>query len=229
VGLERTCDIWGCEMISKATLTVMVMFFLHGIGNAQRGSLEKTIDFETYKAVKEIVFSRDVVTARHSHFYLILEFANYSNPDSQVVIMRTFDKVEIVEYSLEKNLWVQLEEILKVTGSTEPIDLASRVEVKKRILKSSEEELAGWHRELSRNLSRTIRKLRKRNKEYDTLEGAQLLNPNATIYKLIYKDIDGELVFELKDLEVDKIHTSGSFPLSQWMNKVRLDIEKRQN
>lgn len=183
----------------------------------------KVISQETYNRVLDIVFPRDEPAG---NYYLVLRFRPSFHPQSQVVIKRGVDKVEVIEYtSLSGNIYSKLDELVSHGGKEDAVEMAKLIKVRRRSLQVPNAQVKQWHATFLESLGESLKTFRKRSEEFDKA-GTIGVVLDGTFYDLWYSQGVSEMSFSFYDEEVSDQQPNGVLKTVQWMNVVRRDVEK---
>jgi hypothetical protein len=186
----------------------------------------RVVSEATYNRVLDIVFPRDDPDPSETIFSFVLRFEPNSKPESQIVIRRRADKVEVFEYTLSNDdVYTHLNEILTRTGKEDVVEMAKSIRVNRRVTSISLDQAKQWYTAFFDSLTSTTKKLRERGEEFDKTGSESFILHGAT-YNLWYKQSLNKMSFSLYDVEVDTPGFDGEFKLVQWMNAVRLEVGK---
>lgn len=231
----RTKAITLC-LISNAALGMLLIFTPQdGSVTAQSGSSPQEsvpksyqmVSRETYNRVLDILFPRDDADHSKTVFAFVLRFKPNSRPESQIVIRRGVDKVEVVQYSLlDDDIYSKLNEALARTGREDAVEMAKAVRVKKRVVNVPLSQVKQWHSTFFDSLANTSKVLREKGAEFDKTGGSESVLLHGATYDLWYEQRLNKLSFSLYDVDLDEGRSGVEFNLVQWMDSVRRHIEK---
>lgn len=222
--------------ISRAVACATLVLVLHVTGvDAQRRSAAQNgatksypvVRRETYNRVLDIVFPRDDPDPSKTVFAFVLRFRPNSQPESQIVIRRGVDKIEVVEYrSLDGDIYVKLNELLERGSKEDAGELAKAIRVKSRVVSVPLAQVKQWYAGFFDSLASTTKTLREKGEEFDKTGGSETIFLHGGTYDLWYKQFLNQMSFSLYDVDVDDVSSSAEFKMVQWMDTVRRDVEK---
>jgi hypothetical protein len=185
---------------------------------------EKVVSQETYVRVLDIVFPRD---EPRGDYVLVLRFKPSFHPESQVVIKRGVDKIEVIEYtSLSGNIYSKLNELKSHGGASEnAVEMPKLIEVRRRSIQVPYTQVKQWHAGFLESLSESLRAFKKRSEEFDKA-GSITLTIDGTFYDVWYGQGINDLSLSFYDEEVSDQQPNGVLKTVQWMNAVRRDVGK---
>ena len=198
-------------------------------GSAQERIIQShpVISPETYNRVLDILFPREDPDPSKTVFVFVLRFKPHSQPESQIVIRRGTDKVEVVEYtSLDGDIYVRLNESLERTGREDAVEMAKAIRIKRREISVPYTQIKQWYTAFFDSLASGTKPLREKGEEFDKTGGSETIFLHGGFYDLWYRQRLNQMSFSLYDVDVDDPRSSGELKLVQWMNAVRRDVAK---
>lgn len=190
----------------------------------QEGALNKykVVSEGTYTRVLDSVFPRDQAKGDYG---FALRFKPSFAPESQIVIRRALNKVEVVEYtSLSGNIYRNLDSIMAHGGKEDAVEMAKLIQVKRRSIEVPIAQVKMWHSSLLNSISASVKTFKQRGEESE--RGIGTLRLDGTFYDLWYNQGIGDISFSVYDQEISDREVTGELKLVRWMNTVRLDIGK---
>lgn len=182
---------------------------------------------ETYDQVLDILFPCDAADSAKTVYAFALRFRPSFKPESQIVIRRGVEKIEVVEYtSPNGNIYGKLNEILARTGKEDAVEMAKSIKVRRREISVSAAQIQRWHATLFDSIANTTRPLKDRGEEFDRTNGSETILLDGAIYELWYENRLNKMSYTLHDVEVDTPGSDGEFKLVRWMNAVRREVAK---
>lgn len=223
------------RLISNSALGVLLILALQvGGANAQRSASPQesthksypVVSRETYNRVLDILFPRDAPTPSNTVWAVVLRFRPSFKSESQIVIRRDVDKVQVIEYaSSDGNIYGRLNDVLAHGGKEDAIEMAKAIRVKRRDINVPLAQVKQWHATLFSSIASTTKTLREAGEEFDNTGGESFVL-DGSVYELWYEQGLNRMSFSLYDVEVDKSTSDGEFKLVQWMNAVRRGVAK---
>jgi len=184
------------------------------------------ISCETYDRVLDILFPRDVPDPSKTVFKIILRFHPHAQPESQIVIRRGVEKVEVLEYlSLDGNIYRKLNEALAHGSKENAVEMAKSIKVRKRLINVPYSQVKQWHVGLLESIAISTKVFKERSHEFDDM-GSETVMLDGAFYDLWYEQRLSKMSFAIYDADVDHHISNDEFKLVQWMNTVRQDIGK---
>ncbi|HYW73742.1 MAG TPA: hypothetical protein VE961_22150 [Pyrinomonadaceae bacterium] len=184
---------------------------------------DKIISQEAYNRVLDILFPRD---EPRGDYGLVLRFKPSFHPESQVVIKRGVDKVEVIEYtSLNGNIYSKLNELMSHGAKDDPAELAKFIKVRRKSIQVPYAQIKQWHASFLESFGQSLIAFRKRSEEFDKA-GTISVVIDGTFYDLWYGQGVNDMSFSFYDEEVSDKLPDGQLKVVQWMNAVRRDVEK---
>lgn len=181
---------------------------------------------ESYKRVLDILFVSDDPEPAKTFLTMTLRFMPSSGAESQITIRSGVEKTEVVENtSLSGSVYGQLNELLGRGELDNPNELAKHFLVRKRKVNLPVARMKQWHVGFLDAIARSMGAFRHRAELFDKTR-EESLPVHGAFYDLWYKQGLNTMSFSLYDYEVNENVTSGETKLVQWMNTVRLAIEK---
>lgn len=181
---------------------------------------------ETYSRVLDILFPRDGPDSGGTLWAVVLRFKPTSKSESQIIIRRGVNKVEVVEYtSPDGSIYAKLNEVLARGGKEDATEMAKSIRVKRREVSVAHAQVRQWYASFFDSLASTTKTLRGALEESDKT-GAESFVFHGTFYDLWYEQGLNKMSFKLYDVEVDKPGSDGELKLVRWMNAVRRDVAK---
>lgn len=212
----------------------LVMLSPHALVRAQGGPppqdgaqrTYRVIRQKIYEQVLDIVFSKDKPDLALTVFSFTLRFRPNDGPESQIVITRGVDKIEVVEHRpAEGGVYSKLNQALARGGREDAAELAKAIEVKRRSAKVSPEQVRKWQASFFESLNATNDKLREKGSEFDR-SGHESVLSHGSQYDIWYEQSLNRMAFSLYDVDPDQMRSGAVFRLVEWMNSVRRDVEK---
>jgi hypothetical protein len=192
-------------------------------GQDQGLKSNKVISQETYNRVLDIVFTRD---EPRGDYGLVLRFKPSFHPESQVVIKRGVNKVQVIEYtSLSGNIYSKLDEVVTHGGKDDAVELAKLIKVRRRSVLVPNVQVKQWHSSFLESLGDSLKTFKKRSEEFDR-ERTITVVIDGTFYDLWYSQGTNDMSFSFYDEEISDQQPNGALKIVQWMNVVRADVEK---
>lgn len=187
---------------------------------------EKVVSQETYDLVLDIVFPRD---EPRGDYGLVLRFKPSFHPESQVMIKRGVDKIEVIEYtSLSGNIYSKLNKLKSHGDASEnATEMAKLIEVRRRSIQVPNAQVKQWHAGFLESLGESLKAFKKRSEEFDKA-GSITLTIDGTFYDVWYGQGINDMSLSFYDEEVSNHKRNGRLKTVQWMNTVRLDVERRR-
>jgi len=222
------------RFIIKAVLAAVLTLLLEisslyshtGSSFQNRSKSSPVVSEATYNRVLDMLFPKDASIANKPVWSIVLRFKPTFKPESQIVIRRDENKVEVIEYtSPDGSIYVKLNEILALTSKEEAVEMAKAIKVKRREISVHYSQVKRWHTTLFDSIAGTTKTLKVVGEEFDKTRSESFV-PDGTIYDLWYEQLLNQMSFSLYDVEIDKPGSDGEFKLVQWMNAVRRDIGK---
>lgn len=221
-------NMWISGRVAFAMI-VILPFQVSAVG-IRSGSLfqeplksHKTVSREIYDRVLDILFPRDEPA---SNYCIILRFRPSLHPESQVVIRKNLDKVEVIEYiSLSGNIYSKLDELMSHGGKEDAVEMAKLIKVHRRSIQVPNAQANQWHTNFLESLGELVKTFRKRSDEFDKAGTIDVVL-HGTFYDLWYSQDVSEMSFSFYDEEVSDQQPNGILKTVQWMNAVRRDVEK---
>jgi len=204
----------------------------HGVLFTQneRQKPSRVISQAGYNRALDILFPRDTYSrdqTTRTVFALILRFKPSFRPETQIVIKRKLDGVEVVEYtSLDGNIYSKLNDALARAGYEDAaVEMAKLIRVRRRMVEVPERRVKQWHKDFLNSMGDSAKALKRRSRQFDK-DGTLTVAVDGTFYDLWYEPGVDEMSFSVYDEEVDDLHPTGDLRLVRWMNAVRLEIGK---
>jgi len=183
----------------------------------------KIISQEAYNRVLDILFPRD---EPRGDYGLVLRFKPSFHRESQVVIKRGVDKVEVIEYtSLNGNIYSKLNELMSHGAKEDPAELAKLIKVGRRSIQVPYAQIKQWHTSFLESLGQSLITFKNRSEEFDRA-GTISVVIDGTFYDLWYGQGINDMSFSFYDEEVSEKLPDGQLKVVQWMNTVRRDVER---
>src|SRR5262249_310515 len=183
----------------------------------------KIISQEAYNRVLDILFPRD---EPRGDYGLVLRFKPSFHRESQVVIKRGVDKVEVIEYtSLNGNIYSKLNELMSHGAKEDPAELAKLIEGGRRSIQVPYAQIKQWHTSFLESLGQSLITFKNRSEEFDRA-GTISVVIDGTFYDLWYGQGINDMSFSFYDEEVSEKLPDGQLKVVQWMNTVRRDVER---
>ena len=203
-------------------LIVLLPFQVSAVG-LQSGSLSqeplktyKLVSRETCERVLDIVFQRDQANWDYD---FVLRFEPSFAPESQIVVRKAANRVEVVEYtSLSGNIFMKLNSVMAHGGKEDPVEMAKLIQVRKRMIEVPNTQVRQWRRRLADSISASIKRLEQRSVEAE--RGIGTITIDGTFYNLWYDQVGSHISFKLLDHEVSNNEVTGELELVRWMNSV---------
>lgn len=198
--------------------------------SAVQGSATKSYPIvrrETYDRVIDIVFPRDNPDYSKTIFAFVIRFRPYSQPESQLIIRRGTEQIEVIEFiSLDGDIYVKLNELLARGYKEDAVELAKAIRVKRRVITASFAQVKQWYTGFFDSLANTTKTLREQGGESDRTGGSETIFLHGGIYDLWYEQRLNRMSFSLYDVDLDDVRASAHFKLVQWMDSVRRDVRE---
>lgn len=180
---------------------------------------------ETYNRVLDIVFPRDDPDSSKTIFAFVLRFKPYSQPESQVIIRRGAEKIEVIEYtSLDGRIYTKLNELLARGSKEDAVELAKAIRVKRKAIKVPYAQVKRWYTTFFYSLASTTKTLRDKGGEFDRTGGSETIFLHGAFYNLWYEQRLNQMSFSVYDVDLDDVRSSAEFRLVQWMDTVRREV-----
>lgn len=225
------------RLISNAALGAVLALVLQvGSVNAQNGSPPQdqsgrsypVVSEETYNRVLDVLFPRNAPPSSNIVWSIVLRFKPSFRAESQIIIRRSADRIEIVEYtSVDGSIYRAINATLSRTGREDPVEMARAIRVNRRVVSVPSAQVRRWYAAFFDGLASTTRTLRERGQEFDRTGGESFVLDGA-VYDLWYEQGLNRISFSLYDVEVDNVRSSGEFGLVRWMNAVRRDVGRQR-
>lgn len=184
------------------------------------------IDEETYSSVLDIVFPRHEPSSGGTVWAIVLRFKPNSRPESQIVIRRSSNKVQVVEYTpADGSIYAKLNEALERGGRRDAVELAKSIRVSRREVKVPHVQVKRWYATLFDSISGTTKTLREALERSDST-GVESFVLHGSFYDLRYEQGLNQMSFSLYDVDLDDARSSADFKLIQWMHTVRREVGK---
>jgi vacuolar-type H+-ATPase subunit I/STV1 len=222
------------RMIVNAALGAILIFALQVTNvNAQRVSAAQDrtpksyplAHQETYNRVLDIVFPRADPNPSKTIFAFVLRFKPYSQSESQVIIRRGADKIEVIEYTtLDGGIYAKLNELIASGSKEDAVELAKAIRVKRKAVSVPYAQVKRWYATFFDNLARTTKTLSVKGEEFDRTGGSVTVFLHGAVYDLWYEQGLNQLSFRLYDVDLDDVRSSAVFELVRWMDTVRRTI-----
>ena len=192
----------------------------------RRPQSDKVVSQETYDRVLDIAFPRG---GPRGDYGLVLRFKPSFHPESQVVIKRGVDKVEVIEYtSLSGNIYNKLNELKSHGGTSDDVvEMAKLIEVRKRSIQVPYTHVKQWHAGFLESLGESLKAFKKRSEEFDKA-GSITLTMDGTFYDVWYGQGINDMSLSFYDEEVSDQQPNGALKTVQWMNSIRQEVAKRR-
>lgn len=201
----------------------------HRVSRFQEGASKArpAVSRETYDQVLDIVFPRTTSDPSQTVFAFVLRFRPSFKPESQIVIRRGVEKIEVFEYTpTNGHIYAKLNEILTRTGKEDAVEMAKSIRVRRREMSSSSAHIQRWYAALFDSLAETTKLLKERGEEFDKTKGSETVMLDGTLYELWYENRINQMSFALQDVEIDAPGSDGEFKLVRWMNTIRREVAK---
>ena len=183
----------------------------------------KVVSPETYNRVLDISFPRDDPDPSKTILAIVLRFKPSFKPESQIVIRRRLDKVEVIEYtSLNGNIYSKLDNVMAYGGKEDAVEMAKLIKVRRRSIEVPYAQVKQWHMNLLDRIGESLKAFKEKSEEYD--RGTVTLALDGAAYDLWYEQGLNKISFSLYDEEVNDLRPNGDFKLVQWMNAIRRKI-----
>jgi hypothetical protein len=180
----------------------------------------------TYNKVLDVLFSWADSDPNKTVFTIVLRFKPSFHTESQIVLRRRLDKVEVRDYvSLDGSIYGKLNEVLMRTGNEDAVEMAKLIQVKRRTMEIPYSQVKQWHMSFLANINDLHKAFKRSSEEYDKA-GTVALRLDGTFYDLWYEQGLNKMSFSLYDEEIDALRSTGDFKLVQWMNGVRREVSK---
>lgn len=184
------------------------------------------IDEETYSRVLDIVFPRDEPASGGTVWAVVVRFKPNSRPESQIVIRKGANKVEVVEYTpADGSIYAKLNDALERGGRRDAVELAKLIRVSRREVSVPHAQVKRWYATLFDSISGTTKTLRAALERADST-GVESFVLHGSFYDLWYAQGLSRMSFSLYDVDAEDARSSAEFKLVQWMDAVRRDVEK---
>jgi hypothetical protein len=224
------------RLIINTTLAAMLMLTLQ-VTNvvAQSGSAAQDrspkpysiVSEETYNRVLDIVFPRDEFGSSKTIFAFVLRFKPYSQSESQVIIRRGAERIEVIEYtSLDGGIYIRLNELLARGFKEDAVELAKSIRVQRKAVSVPYAQIKRWYTSFFDSLTSTTKMLRGKGGEFDRTGGSETIFLHGAFYRLWYEQRLNQMSFSLYDVDIDDARTGSEFKLIHWMDMVRQEVEK---
>lgn len=169
---------------------------------------------EFYDRVMDIVFPREVLTDRKVRFVFVLRYQPTFQPESQIVIVRRQDRIEVTTYrSLDGSIETKVDE-RNSEDQHDPEQFAKQFRVEKRSLAVTEAEAGKLHRDFFEALRVLERK------QVGVAPSSIGVTADGTVYRFWYAgktDIQGDL----HGSGVTRPNEPGEPLLMEWMKRMR--------
>lgn len=213
--------------------TVAVMLQVGGVAAQNSGPLQgvqatahPVVDEGTYSSVLDIVFPRDEPSSGRTVWAIVLRFRPNFRPESQIVIRRSLNKVEVVEYTpTEGSIYTKLNEALERGVRRDAVELAKSISVSRREVSVPHVQVKRWYATLFDSIASTTKPIREALEKADTT-GVESFVLHGSVYELWYAQGLKEMSFSLYDVDVADARSGAEFKLVQWMNIVHRDVQK---
>lgn len=221
------------QLISNAVLVIVLALALQVSSASAQSSAplqeaqpksRPVIDDGTYSRVLDIVFPRDEPATGGTMWAVVLRFKPNFRPESQLVIKRGANKVEVIEYTpADGSIYAKLNEALERGSKRDAAELAKSIRVTRREVSVPHAQVKQWYAALFDSIPSTTKMLRQALETADST-GAESLVLHGSFYDLWYEQGLNRMSFGLYD--VDDARSGGEFKLAQWMDMVRREVEK---
>jgi hypothetical protein len=219
--------------IIRALLTATVAVMLQvGVGVAQSSAplqgvqARPVIDERTYSSVLDIVFPRAEPSSGRTVWAIVLRFRPNSMPESQIVIRKSLNKVQVVEYTpAEGSIYAKLNDALERGVRRDAVELAKSIRVSRREVGVPHVQVKRWYATLFNSVSGTTKTLREALEKADST-GVESFVLHGSVYELWYAQGLKEMSFSLYDVDIADARSGAESKLVQWMDIVRRDVQK---
>jgi hypothetical protein len=177
---------------------------------------------ETQERVLDIVFPRNDVKGDYS---FVLRFRPSFTPESQIIVRRGIDKIEVREYSpLSGSIYQTVNRLIAEGHKENPVELAKHIKIKTRSYEVSLNQMRQWHASLLDSIGPSLKLFYNRSEEVE--KGKMTIAQDGTFYDLWYKQGISEMSFSVYDEEIRDRTITGELKLVRWMNSVRNQVAK---
>ncbi len=181
---------------------------------------------KTYDRVLDILFPRQPSTLEYVDFSIAIRFHPSFAPKSQIVISKFKNKVEVTEYkSLNGNISDNLNQILAKNCKEDAEAMAKQIKIEKKTKVVSLAKVNEWHNNFLTSLGDSLNVIKQRSRKFDETGEVTVILDGVT-YQLWYENNSNKIELSFYDEEIDDSSITGDSPVVQWMNKVRLELQK---
>lgn len=169
---------------------------------------------ETYYKVLDLVFPRNVLDRRKLRYAFVLRYEPTFQAESQIVIAEQGEEIEVVKYtSLNGNIDLKLDEMLRRTGIEDPEQMAKQIRIQKQHIKLSRADIRLLHKEFFDHL-RLSEKTR-----LGAMPDTVIVTADGTRYRLWYSGIV-DIQSGFLGSGINAPTRSDEPPLMEWMKAV---------
>jgi hypothetical protein len=201
-------------------------------GVASQGTSVKThpiIESDTYDRVLDILFPHQDPVSGPTLWKMVLRFKPSSKPEVQIVIRQSGNKkpgFEVIEYkSPEGSIYNQLNRAVARGEKADAVQLAKSIKIAQRKIPITRAQARQWYETFFTSYISTTRKLKAELKNLETT-GSESIAIHGTFYEIWHQQGMQQTTLTLYDFDLADQRPSGEYKLVQWMNSVRLAVEK---
>jgi hypothetical protein len=191
---------------------------------AQEKQTYRAFPVETYKKIVDLLFPLDALEEHQLGFVLVLRFMPSFEAESQIVIVGREGSVQITEYeSLDGNIYIKANEILKKTGQNDPSEVAKMIRIGKRQLKIPTYQVLRWRRNLIKSVGLA---LQPKNSETVTRPYIVTVIDDPTGYNLWDSSMAGDVYYSTSSILIANRPYPGRDGFIRWMKTVEQEVSK---
>src|SRR6266498_4663705 len=124
----------------------------------------KVISQEAYNRVLDILFPREEPAG---NYRLVLRFRPSFHPESQVVVKRGLNKLEVIEYtSLSGNIYSKLNDLVARGSKEDAMELAKLIKVRRRSIEVADSQVRQWHTGFFESFDGSLKAFRKESEQF---------------------------------------------------------------
>jgi hypothetical protein len=179
---------------------------------------------KTYEGVLDRLFPRDDPDTDNSLQTFVIRFKPSFQPESQINVRQTWDRIEVTEYRVSGgNVYQRLNEILANGGAEDEAAMAKSIDVRTRNFSIPQRQSDRWHARLLDGIARSTATLRT---SLVYVERTRQINLplDGTFYQIWYSQGLSKMSMELYDVEIDKRGAKPEFDLVEWMFSLRREV-----
>jgi hypothetical protein len=216
----------------RTPLQVVCLLILCGFdGRGQTGIQERPTQMSPvvtpviYDKVLDAVFPREDPDTSRTVFMFVLRFKPSFKPESQIVIRKAVEGVDVIEYAVQNgNVYGRLNDFLAHGGSENVVKMSKLIIVRKTRVTVPYAQVKHWYNDLLTSIAASTGEFSRRVEDFDK-SGDRFALLDGTTYDLFYEQ-ESKMYFSLYDVEVDTAGSDGRFKMVQWMNTLRREVGK---